>query len=141
MSFIVKLDEGETISFIDLGQVEEIHSICLMPGNPDGYLKRGDLEGALGRPINHHYYRGECDLVRLAAILWHAISVAHGFIDGNKRTGFLCAFAFLEANGIEIDPSVAAEDPGTFVDACFQQNQFHEEILANYLRSRCRWIV
>ena len=141
MNFIAKPDEGEPITFLDLYQVEEIHSVCLIPGNPDGYLKRGDLEGALGRPLNYHNYVGECDLIRLAAILWHAISVAHGFIDGNKRTGLLSAFAFLEANGIEVDPSVAAEEPGKFVDALFRENRFNEEVLADYLRSRCRWIV
>ena len=94
----------------------------------------------MGRPADHHFYEDERDLIRLAAIVWHAVSVSHGFKDGNKRAGLLSAFAFLAANGTEPDPSVSTEEPGTFTDACFQQNRFTVEVLDRYLRTRCRWI-
>lgn len=141
MSFAANLEEGEEVAFLNIDQVELIHDACLTLNNPTGYLKQQDLESALGRPANHHYYQGECDLIKLAAILWHGISVAHGFNDGNKRTGLMSAFAFLEANGIEIDPSVTSEEPGAFTEACFEQGRFEVEVLAHYLRTRCRWII
>ncbi|WP_424930018.1 type II toxin-antitoxin system death-on-curing family toxin [Amaricoccus tamworthensis] len=140
MKFTVKLEEDDEIIFLDLAQVEDIHARCLQPQNLKGYLKRDDLESALKRPVNHHYFSNECDLIRLAAILWHGISEAHGFIDGNKRTGLLSAFVFLETNGIELDPSVMSEDPGVFTDACFRQNRFNIAVLDHYLRTHCRWI-
>ena len=139
MNFRVRPEEGEEIVFLGLTDVEAIHSACLMEGNPAGWLKKQDLESALGRPANYHHYEGECDLIRLAAIYWHGISVAHGFLDGNKRTGLISAFAFLEANGIVVDDAVLAEEPGDFTDKCFRQKRFVVPVLEHYLRTRCKW--
>lgn len=140
MSFTIRPEEGDTIAFLTLSDVELIHEICLFSDNPRGFLKQHDLESALGRPANYHHYEGECDLIRLAAIYWHGISVAHGFVDGNKRTGLFAAFAFLAANGIEVDQSVPAEEPGDFTDKCFKQKRFTVPVLEHYLRTRCRWM-
>lgn len=140
MSFLARPDEGDVITFLELEQVDAIHALCLMPGNPTGWLKQQDLLSALGRPSNYHFYNGECDLIRLAAVYWHGISMAHAFVDGNKRTGLISDLAFLEANGIEVDPSVPAAEPGEFTDKCFRQCRFVISVLEHYLRSRCRWI-
>lgn len=141
MTFLIRPEEGEDIVFLELFQVEAIHKACLIGENPSGWLKKQDLESALGRPANHYLYEGECDLIKLAAIYWHGISVAHGFLDGNKRTGLISALAFLEANGIEVDSSVHGEEPGDFTDKCFKQNRFEISVLEHYLRTRCRWIA
>jgi death-on-curing protein len=37
-----------------------------------------------------------------AAYLFHIVK-NHPFVDGNKRTGLLCALIFLDVNGIAID--------------------------------------
>ena len=140
MSFLWRPEDG-ALAFLSPDDVEAIHRLCLMPGNPSGWLKKGDLLGALARPENHVLYEAERDLTQLAALYWHGISVAHAFVDGNKRTGLMCAFAFLEAHGIEIDPSVPDDEPGIFTDKCFQQKRFTVPVLAHYLRSRCRWIA
>lgn len=56
------------------------------------------LESALARPQNLHAY-GEGDAAALAAAYAFGIIRNHPFVDGNKRTGFLTAALFLEANG------------------------------------------
>ena len=131
--------EGK-IYFLSESNVEQIHSDVLMPGNLCGWLKKSDLLGALSRPQAHYDY-GERDLVALAAVLWHGVSVAHGFQDANKRTGLQSALVFLEANGVEADVSVSSAEPGKFVKALFEQNKFEIPKLVHYLNTRSCWIV
>lgn len=67
---------------------------------PNAFLRDVALiESAAAAPINAYGYAGESDLVRLAAYLLHAVAMAHAFEDGNKRTAFFGALAFLETNG------------------------------------------
>lgn len=55
------------------------------------------MDAATGRPRQQHAY-GEKSLAKLAA---YAVGIVQGhpFVDGNKRTGFMAAAAFLELNG------------------------------------------
>ncbi len=57
------------------------------------------LANALMRPQNKAAY-GEDDLHRLSAAYAYGIAKAHAFVDGNKRTAFVTAIAFLGANGL-----------------------------------------
>jgi death-on-curing protein len=57
----------------------------------------GLLESALARPQNLHAY-GEGDAAALAAAYAFGVIRNHPFVDGNKRTEFLAAALFLEAN-------------------------------------------
>ena len=43
------------------------------------------------------------DLFEMAVAYLFHITKNHPFIDGNKRTGMVCALVFLELNGIEIN--------------------------------------
>ena len=52
----------------------------------------------MARPQNLFAY-GEGDAAALAAAYAFGIIKNHPFVDGNKRTGFLAAVLFLEANG------------------------------------------
>ena len=72
-------------------------------GGANGVRDEGMLESALGRPMNRHAYDGETDLVRLAAAYAWAIARNHPFVDGNKRTAFIAAAAFLQLNGVVLD--------------------------------------
>ncbi|MCR6645259.1 MAG: type II toxin-antitoxin system death-on-curing family toxin [Terricaulis sp.] len=67
-------------------------------GGAGGVRDMGLLESALARPQNLHAY-GEGDAAALAAAYAFGIIRNHPFVDGNKRTGFLTAALFLEANG------------------------------------------
>lgn len=134
------LGDGEEIAFLSLDDIHFFHELALKTGGRAGDLKIHDLESALGRPSNAHFYEREDDLVTLAAYLWHGISSAHGYQDANKRTALLAALSFLEANGIEADINVSASEPGRFVDECYKNNTFEIPVLDKYLRSRCHWI-
>lgn len=59
----------------------------------------GLLEAALMRPQMAAHYE-QADLIGQAALLGVGISQAQAFLDGNKRTAFACADAFLRLNGL-----------------------------------------
>ena len=79
-------------------------------GGLAGIRDEGLLESALARPRNA-YAHGESDLRALAAGYAFGIARNHPYNDGNKRTAFLAAYAFLGANGLELtaDEADAAE--------------------------------
>jgi death-on-curing protein len=58
------------------------------------------LESALGRPQNIAAYDPDAaSISRLAAAYAFGIVSNHPFVDGNKRTGLVVAFTFIEING------------------------------------------
>ena len=71
-------------------------------GGSPGLRDEGLLDSALARPQNQAAY-GDPDLGRLAAAYAYGIVRNHPFVDGNKRTGFLVAYAFLRLNGYRLD--------------------------------------
>lgn len=74
-------------------------------GGPAGVRDAGLLASALARPRNLAAY-GEADAAALAAAYGIGIARNHPFIDGNKRTAFVCAELFLMLNGF----ALTAED-------------------------------
>lgn len=75
-------------------------------GGASGVRDSGLPDSALARPLNLHAY-GEGDSAALAAAYAFGIIRNHPFVDGNKRTGFLAAALFLEANGYRFTASEA----------------------------------
>jgi len=83
--------------------VEAFHRESLVRfGGSDGLRDEGLMLGALARPENIHVYEPEADIFRLAATYCAGIVKNHLFVDGNKRTGILCAVVFLGINGVEL---------------------------------------
>jgi death-on-curing protein len=75
-----------------------IHEIVLrIFGGQAGLRDLGLLESALARPRNQ-FVRARADLAALAGAYAVGIVRAHPFLDGNKRTAFVCAVTFLEQN-------------------------------------------
>lgn len=71
-------------------------------GGAPGVRDAGLVESALVRP--QHVFRYETqDLAALAATYAHGIVRNHGFVDGNKRTAFVCAMTFLRINGAPLE--------------------------------------
>lgn len=68
-------------------------------GGADGIRDIGLLQSALARPQNFAAY-GDADAYQLAASYAYGIIKNHPFIDGNKRTAFLCCTTFLRVHGI-----------------------------------------
>ena len=81
---------------------EDIHAEQLTRhGGSPGLRDIGLLESALARPQNTWGY-GETDVSELAALYAEGIARNHPFVDGNKRTAFMVAYAFLRANGLRL---------------------------------------
>ena len=74
-------------------------------GGAPGIRDIGLLEGACARPVNKHAYEGG-EIAELAASYAFGIAKAHAFVDGNKRTAFVTAGAFLRMNGFGFRPDI-----------------------------------
>ena len=70
-------------------------------GGSAGVRDSGLLASALARPLNLVAY-GEPDVAALAAAYGYGIARNHPFIDGNKRTAFVCTELFLMLNGANL---------------------------------------
>ena len=72
-------------------------------GGLSGPPRQGDLETALGRPVNLHAYAETTpSLPRLAAAYGFALARGHCFPDGNKRVALAIVDVFLRLNGAEL---------------------------------------
>jgi death-on-curing protein len=75
-------------------------------GGPSGLRDAGAMESALARPRNQWEYRQETkkrdDRCALAAAYAFGVARNHPFADGNKRTAWVLARAFLALNQVEI---------------------------------------
>lgn len=95
-------------AWIDEVSCHALHAVMLQRfGGLDGLRDPGLLESALSRPLNLYAY-GETSLYRLAAAYAFGIVKNHPFLDGNKRTGFMVAALFLEANGLRFEATEEA---------------------------------
>jgi len=82
--------------------IEIVHDEQLREhGGLAGIKDENSLEAALARPQNKAAY-GTPDVFELAAAYLFGIARNHPFSDGNKRTGYLAAFAFLLIHGWEV---------------------------------------
>ena len=53
--------------------------------------------------IQHHYnYKEKTSLFELATVFVFSLTKNHPFIDGNKRTAFICMIMFLKLNGADL---------------------------------------
>jgi len=85
--------------YLSVGQVLGIHADAIQRfGGATGIRDKDALESALGR-LDSGYYDS---LIEEASALLESLAVNHPFIDGNKRTAFFAANAFLELNGLRI---------------------------------------
>ncbi len=97
------------MNWISLREALAIHDEQIAAyGGGTGIRDLGLLESALGRPQNIAAYDPDsASISRLAAAYAFGIVSNHPFVDGNKRTGLVVAFTFLEINGAVIE---AAEE-------------------------------
>jgi death-on-curing protein len=84
--------------WIDESVVRMIHEAQLAEhGGSLGLRDAGLLASALARPVNLAAY-GNPDVADCAAAYGFGVARNHPFIDGNKRTAFVCVELFLELN-------------------------------------------
>jgi death-on-curing protein len=72
-------------------------------GEPHEVQDRVALQRALAHPWNVWVYFMDRDIAVLAARLYTSLANAHAFAEGNKRTAFRAAIAFIETNGCSFD--------------------------------------
>ncbi len=87
--------------YLELDEALRIHECAIQRygGSPE-LRDLGLLESALAQPKQTMF--GEDlypDVAAKAAILVFSLVKNHPFVDGNKRTGFLCLMRFLQVNG------------------------------------------
>ena len=121
MSFIL-LSVEHVIAIHD--EVLELHELQGMAGDKS-------LEGALSRVGNRLKYGLIEDIYSLAASYATAISQAHCFNDGNKRTAFQVMDLILDLNGINAIWDV--EEVGQKI-VLLSQSRLDESDLAQWLR-------
>lgn len=92
------------IRFLDLDEVLIIHADQVRRYGGSGQIRdKGLLESAVAMPqagFGGQY--AHPDLFEMAAAYLYHIVMNHPFLDGNKRTGIVCALAFLQWNGIRV---------------------------------------
>lgn len=86
-------------TWIEESVVWAVHEAQLAEhGGLAGVRDAGLLPSALSHPINLAAY-GDADAATLAAAYAFGIARNRPFLDGNKRTAFVCAELFLALNG------------------------------------------
>jgi death-on-curing protein len=103
-------------------------------GGLSGVRDEGLLDSALCRP-EHLFAYGTPDLYDLAASYSAGIVKNHPFLDGNKRSGFLTAYTFLEANGEEF---TAAEEEVVLRTLALAAGDIREKDYAAWLKASCK---
>jgi death on curing protein len=70
-------------------------------GGGGGGRDVGLLDSAVNAPKQLHHDE-KADTVRLAAAYGFSLTNNHPFVDGNKRTAYVCMRLFLKLNGLDI---------------------------------------
>lgn len=92
--------------FLSRDAVDLIHKASLeVFGGADGVRDENALESALAQPMQEYVYRQSALFAIAAAYAFH-IAENQPYLDGNKRTGLLCALNFLAENGSLADTPV-----------------------------------
>jgi len=99
-------------------------------GGSPGLRDAGLLSSALARP-QHKVAYGKPSVFDLAAAYASGIILNHPFIDGNKRTGFLAAYVFLDLNGWDL---VASEVEAVGVVLALAVREIDDDNFANWLK-------
>lgn len=92
-------------SWLELDDIVRIHAVAmhLMGERARPVIDEGRLRSKLTRPLNAYYYEEVRDPFLLGAMVAVAVSQAHGFEDGNKRTALAAMAVFLGSLGFDID--------------------------------------
>ncbi|MEH6716926.1 type II toxin-antitoxin system death-on-curing family toxin [Parasphingorhabdus flavimaris] len=103
-------------------------------GGPSGIRDHGLLESALAKPVNTWGY-GEDDLCALAAAYAFGVARNHPFTDGNKRTAWVLARAFLVLNDCQL---VFEREEAIETVQTLAAGELAEEELAKWFRDHIR---
>ena len=112
-------------------EVDTFHDVEVRRnGGLPGLRDDGAVESALARPQQKWAY-GTPDLADLAAAYGFGLAKNHGYLDGNKRIGFLALATFLDLNGQDL---VATEPEAVTVMLGVASGELGEAELAVWIR-------
>ena len=117
----------ETVEAIHAGLVERFGGLA-------GLRDEALLDSSLHRPLQLSTY-GKPDMFDLAAAYAGGIVRNHPFFDGNKRTGFMIAYVFLESNGLSFG---ASEESVVSHTRALAAGELDERAYAAWLAESCR---
>lgn len=122
-------------TWVPLGAVIAIQGELISEhGGLTGPPRQGDLEAALGRPVNLHAYSESLPtLPRLAAAYGFALARGHCSPDGNKRVALAIIDVFLRLNGMQLTANEldAASTIQSLAAGELTEDQLAEWIAAN----------
>lgn len=122
-------------TWIPLEAVLAIHDEQIAEhGGIRGVRDLAAVDSALARPRNLVAY-GRPDAAALAAAYAFGLCGNHGFLDGNKRTAYVVAEAFLDLNGYAMD---APDDAVVHAMLATASGAMPEAELAKWFRSFIR---
>lgn len=127
------MNESETV--IDVDFVIAVHDEILTLTTGLAGVDQGELEGALARPEQQVYYNGVDDVFEIAAWYAVAISKAHAFNDGNKRTGLSVMLTYLDLQGIVVPSHVGLDDTMVEVVESKDNHEIIVRALSSYVKS------
>jgi death-on-curing protein len=114
--------------------VEAIHADLIREHGGSTGIRDGNLvDSALTRPRQKWHYDRDADFADLAAAYGYGLIKNHGFMDGNKRVGFMAIYVFLHLNKLELD---ADEAQAVDIIAGVADGSVSEEQLAAWIRER-----
>ena len=118
-------------TLLSVEQVVMVHDRILGPNELQGTAGGKFLDGALARVENRISYGLVDDVYALAAAYAAAVSQAHCFNDGNKRTAFQVMDLVLDLNGVQV-----AWDTEAVGDKIIElaQSRLDETAFADWLR-------
>jgi len=105
-------------------------------GGSEGLRDEGLLDSALARRLNLYNYEDYVELPRLAASYASGIIQNHPFLDGNKRTGLIAAYMFLDLNGM---PLQADEVSATTMTFSLASSEIDEDDYTAWLAQNARF--
>ncbi len=90
------------IEYITVEEIIRIHERMIFElGGEPGILFKGDLDFLTAMMDNRYFINH--DILSMASKILNGIIRGHPFVDGNKRTGYESADAFLRKNGYKIE--------------------------------------
>jgi death-on-curing protein len=120
-----------TFVLLTVDDVIAVHDYVLSDHESQGLAGGKFLDGALSRVENRLNYGLIADIFDLGAAYAAAISQAHCFNDGNKRTAFQVMDVVLDLNGVQMvwDPEVIGQKV-----VLLAQSKLDDEMFAEWLR-------
>jgi len=108
-----------------------VHSMMIARfGGAEGVRDEGLVESALARPTNVYHCDRNAGITQLAAAYAGDIIQNHPFVDGNKRTGFMAAYVFLDLNGSTL---IANEVSATAMTLSLAASEIDESVYGKWL--------